>query len=201
MKTSFFALVLAAALSGPAFAQQPAAPNADHGAHHPQTPQAQTGAQPSPAAPSPMQGMGPGMMSGRGQGIMSGMGQGMMSCPMMQGGMMQGGMMGGGMAGMGQGRPGMQMGRSQGDQSVGSLALDAINRRMHREMAMEYTGDVDADFTRNMIAHHQGAIDMAKIVAAFGKDEKIKELAQSIIKAQEDEIRVMQAWLAQRPNK
>lgn len=200
MKTSLFAFVLTAALAAPALAQQPATPGADHGAHHPQTAQAQSGATTSPSAPQPTPGMGPGMMGGRGQGMMQGMGQGMgqgmMNCPMMQGGTMPGGM-----AGMGQGRSGMQMGQTRGDQSVGSLALDAINQRMHREMALEYTGDVDADFTRNMIAHHQGAIDMAKIVAAFGKDEKIKELAQSIIKAQEDEIRVMQAWLAQRPNK
>jgi uncharacterized protein (DUF305 family) len=200
MKSSFIALALAAALSGPAFAQQPAAPNADHGAHHPQAPQAQPGAETNPSSPSRMQGMGSGMghgmMSGSGQGMMSGMGQGMMSCPMMQGGMMRGGM-----AGMGHGRSGMQMGQTRGDQSVGSIALDAINQRMHRDMTMDYTGDLDADFTRNMIAHHQGAIDMAKIVAAFGKDEKIKELAQGIIKAQEDEIRTMQAWLAQRPNK
>ncbi|MFC4171572.1 DUF305 domain-containing protein [Microvirga sp. GCM10011540] len=90
----------------------------------------------------------------------------------------------------------MQMGAPRGDQSVASLAMNAVNERMHREMAMEYTGNVDADFARNMIAHHQGAIDMAKIVAAFGKDAKIRELAQNVIRAQEDEITMMRAWLA-----
>jgi uncharacterized protein (DUF305 family) len=117
--------------------------------------------------------------------MMSGMGQTMMmNCPMMRGNM----------AGMSQGP--MSMGEPRGDQSVASLAMNAVNERMHREMALEYTGNVDADFVRNMIAHHQGAVDMAKIEAAFGKDQKIRELAQNVIKAQEDEIVMMKSWLA-----
>jgi uncharacterized protein (DUF305 family) len=117
------------------------------------------------------------------------MGQGMMNCPMMQGGMA--GMMGQGMAG------GMQMSQPRGDQSLGSLALNAVNQRMHREMMMEYTGNVDADFVRNMIAHHRGAIDMAKVVVAFGKDPKIRQLAEAIIKAQEEEMATMRSWLSE----
>ena len=121
---------------------------------------------------------------------MSGMGQNMMNCPMMQGG--PAGMMGM----MGRQAGSMPMGAPRGDQSVASLAMNAVNERMHREMAMEYTGNVDADFAKNMIAHHQGAIDMAKIVVAFGKDPKIRELAQNVIRAQEDEITMMKSWLA-----
>jgi uncharacterized protein (DUF305 family) len=189
MKSSISALVLAATLSGQALAQQPAPAGTDHGAHHPQAVQGQVTA-PAPGGSAQMQ--MPGMQGGaagqsvqRPGGMMSGMGQGMMNCPMMQGGMV----------GMRQGA--MQTGQPRGDQSVGSLAMNAVNERMHREMAMEYTGNVDADFARNMIAHHQGAIDMAKVVAAFGKDPKIRELAQNIIKAQEDEITTMKAWLAE----
>lgn len=188
MKSSILALVLAAGLSGSALAQQPAPSDADHNAHHPEAAQAQPatpsgGAQVQTGAQArPM----PGMM-GQG-GMMSGMGQTMTNCPMMQGGM----------AGMsGQGMGGMQISQPRGDQSVGSLALNAVNQRMHREMDMDYTGSVDIDFARNMIAHHQGAIDMAKIVVAFGKDPRIRELAQDIIKAQEDEIGTMKSWLAQ----
>jgi uncharacterized protein (DUF305 family) len=203
MKSSILALVLAAVLSGPALAQQASPSDADHNAHHPESTQDQTSAPVvSPQAQmnsqagnrSAPQGQMPGMQGGmmgqggqRPGGMMSGMGQNMMNCPMMQGGM----------AGMmGQGMSTMQTSGPRGDQSVGSLALNAINQRMHSEMMMEYTGNVDADFARNMIAHHQGAIDMAKIVAAFGKDPKIQELAQNIIKAQEDEITVMKSWLA-----
>ena len=150
MKTSLLALVLAASLSGPALAQQSTPSGTDHEAHHPQASQEQSTAPTpsgSPPAPQRMPGMRGGMM-GQG-GMMSGMGQGMMNCPMMQGGMA--GMMSRGAMGA------MQMGTPGGDQGVASLAMNAVNERMHREMAMEYTGNVDADFVRNMIAHHQGA--------------------------------------------
>lgn len=189
MKSPILALVLATGLSMPALAQQATPSDADHNAHHPQAAQAQPSTPPTRSqAPTgaPTRGM-PGMM-GQG-GMMSGMGQNMMmNCPMMQGGMT-------GAAGQGMGS--MQMGQPRGDQSVGSLALHAVNQRMHRDMVMDYTGNVDADFARNMIGHHQGAIDMAKVVAAFGKDPKIRELAQNIIKAQEDEITMMKSWLAE----
>jgi len=196
MKSSILALVLAAGLSVPALAQQTTPSDADHTAHHPeqaQAPtaapmggaQAQTGTMPAPQGG--MSGMQGATMPGgqRPGGMMSGMGQNMMmNCPMMQAGM------------MGRQSGSMQMDGPRGDQGVASLAMNAVNERMHREMAMEYTGNVDADFAKNMIAHHQGAIDMAKVVVAFGKDPKIRELAQNVIKAQEDEIAMMKSWLA-----
>jgi uncharacterized protein (DUF305 family) len=188
MKTSILALVLAASLSGPALSQQDTPSATDHEAHHPQASQGQPTA-PAQLGSTPAQQPMPSMQGGTtgSGGMMSGMGQGMMNCPMMQGGMA--GMMGrGAMAGM-------QMGQPRGNQGVASLAMNAVNERMHREMAMEYTGNVDADFVRNMIAHHQGAVDMAKIEVAFGKDPKIRQLAEAVVKAQEDEIAMMKAWL------
>lgn len=66
---------------------------------------------------------------------------------------------------------------------------------MHKDMAIEMTGDADADFVRSMIPHHQGAIDMAKIELQYGKDPNIRKLAEAVIKAQEAEIADMNAWL------
>jgi uncharacterized protein (DUF305 family) len=72
--------------------------------------------------------------------------------------------------------------------------MDA-NMKMHSGMDIDYTGDADLDFIRGMIAHHQGAIDMARIVLDHGDDPEVKKLAESIIAAQEGEITWMTAWL------
>jgi uncharacterized protein (DUF305 family) len=79
--------------------------------------------------------------------------------------------------------------------SAGSKALVAANAAMHRDMAVEMTGDVDVDFMRTMVPHHQGAVEMAKIVVENGKDPEVRKLAEEIIKAQEAEIAIMEAWL------
>ncbi|CAD6024345.1 DUF305 domain-containing protein [Escherichia coli] len=55
--------------------------------------------------------------------------------------------------------------------------------------------DADEAFVRGMIAHHQGAVDMAKIQLKYGKDAEMRQLAEDIIKAQEQEIKQMQSWL------
>ncbi|UVK43374.1 DUF305 domain-containing protein [Mesorhizobium sp. AR07] len=74
--------------------------------------------------------------------------------------------------------------------------------KMHADMmASQYTGNADADFVRGMIPHHQGAIDMAKVELANGKDPEIRKLAEAVIAAQEAEIKQMQDWLAAHPVK
>jgi uncharacterized protein (DUF305 family) len=70
------------------------------------------------------------------------------------------------------------------------------NDTMHSDMAIAYTGNADVDFVRGMIPHHQGAIDMAKVVLEHGDDPEVRKLAEEIIKAQESEIAWMQEWLA-----
>ena len=82
--------------------------------------------------------------------------------------------------------------------SAATKAYKAANDKMHRDMDIAFTGDADADFLRGMIPHHQGAIDMAKIVLQHGKDPQVRKLAQEIVAAQEGEIAMMKKWLAER---
>ncbi|MGO4452115.1 DUF305 domain-containing protein [Phyllobacterium sp. TAF24] len=87
-----------------------------------------------------------------------------------------------------------------GDQGPSSKAFAEANAKMHKDMAIKFTGEADKDFVRGMIAHHQGAIDMAKVELKYGKDEEIRKLATDIIAAQEGEIKQMKAWLAKHGN-
>ena len=70
---------------------------------------------------------------------------------------------------------------------------------MMEAMPMTFSGAADIDFMRQMRPHHQGAIDMAKVVLAEGEDPQVKA-AQEIIKAQEKEIATIDAWLKAKGN-
>ncbi len=90
------------------------------------------------------------------------------------------------------GSPPGQVGSPPGEESFARLMDQAIVG-MHSSMDVQPTGDPDRDFARMMIAHHQGAIEMARVELQFGHDERLKRLAQEMIVTQTQEIAVMQS--------
>ncbi|MGY6569453.1 MAG: CopM family metallochaperone [Salinarimonas sp.] len=186
MKRNFLALALVAGMatmtSGLAMAQ-----SQDHGRHGHHAQHGQHGrdaAEAAQSAPAPQPGQAMAM-----------------DCPMIQGGMMHGMMRG--MMPMGQMRAQAyaQGGHNHAagadiDMSASSIAFRAVNEAMHHDMDIPMTGDADVDFVRGMIAHHVGAVNMARIVQIFGSNPEIAALAEEIIEAQEAEIAMMRDWLA-----
>ncbi|HUR96928.1 MAG TPA: DUF305 domain-containing protein [Pyrinomonadaceae bacterium] len=57
--------------------------------------------------------------------------------------------------------------------------------------------EFDIEFLKQMIPHHEGAIEMAKDMQKQDAQSELKELAGAIITAQEAEIKQMQGWLGQ----
>lgn len=82
--------------------------------------------------------------------------------------------------------------------SEATKAFRAVNERMHAEMDIAYENDVDIDFVRGMIPHHQGAVEMAKVLLAHSSDPELRALAQEIVDAQEKEIAFMRSYLEKR---
>ena len=81
--------------------------------------------------------------------------------------------------------------------SEASKAFAEAMQKMHREMAIPYVNDVDVDFVRGMIPHHQGAIEQAQTLLKYSKNPRLRLLAGGIIATQKREIKFMKYWLEQ----
>jgi hypothetical protein len=183
---------------------QEAGQSNQHQQHHPAgaqaaTPDQQGGESAVPAIPGQETGAAPQTGSESGMGMM---GSGMMR--MMRGGgpmMMQTPAPGVTIIINMQGTPMMQgpMGAGETDQGPAARAYEEAMDSMRRGMAVTPSGDADVDFARMMIPHHQGAIDMARVELANGKDPALRTMAQDIIKAQEGEIATLKGWLSTHP--
>lgn len=74
---------------------------------------------------------------------------------------------------------------------------EAMMRMMDKMKSMKMTGDADHDFAMMMAEHHQGSIDMSRILVKQGKDEKVKMMAQSILDKQPQEQQQLRAHKGQ----
>jgi len=73
-----------------------------------------------------------------------------------------------------------------------NIGMGKMMSDMH---APGYTGDADIDFLAMMIPHHEGAVDMARLVLQHGNDAVTRKLAEDIIASQMVEIEGMQRRL------
>ena len=87
-------------------------------------------------------------------------------------------------------RHGAEFARFAGEMNVG---MDRMMRDMH---APGYSGDPDVDFLAMMIPHHEGAVEMARLVLVHGRDPATRRLADEIIASQTVEIEAMRRRLS-----
>jgi uncharacterized protein (DUF305 family) len=82
--------------------------------------------------------------------------------------------------------------------NMGGNPADKANMEAMQKMQSDMpkpSGEPDKDFAAMMIPHHQGAIDMALVQLKYGRNEKLRRLAQSIIVEQGQEIAYMRSLL------
>ena len=74
-----------------------------------------------------------------------------------------------------------------------------VNMQPQSSMSLEgKNGDeFDKAFVVTMIAHHQGAIEMAKLAQDNAKHAEIKQLSQGIISTQQKEVDQLKLWQQQ----
>ncbi len=71
----------------------------------------------------------------------------------------------------------------------------AAMKKMDQAMMSAKGSTPDATFARQMIAHHQGAIDMAQIQLRHGNDADAKKIAQKTLDENTKSKAELEAWL------
>ncbi|MFZ1016826.1 MAG: DUF305 domain-containing protein [Candidatus Cybelea sp.] len=75
--------------------------------------------------------------------------------------------------------------------------VNAAMSKMMAGMASAPTGNADKDFVAWMVPHHQGAIDMAQAELLYGRNVKLRRIAEEIIVTQQQEIAAMRLAIGQ----
>ena len=75
-------------------------------------------------------------------------------------------------------------------------ALQTVMVEMDAAMCITPSADADRDFARAMIPHHQGAVEMARLELLYGRDQRLRRLAQGMVVEQSQEIALMRSILA-----
>jgi len=88
----------------------------------------------------------------------------------------------------------MGMDTSENMQNVATDHRTMSMAEMNTQLEGLSGDDYDKAFIEMMIAHHEGAVDMAELSSSRAKHDEIKQLSQGIISAQEKEISEMKQW-------
>jgi uncharacterized protein (DUF305 family) len=86
----------------------------------------------------------------------------------------------------------------KGMDSHNKMAMDeymAEMKKMNSEMMSAMGSTTDVTFARKMLAHHQGAIDMAQIELKHGVDADAKRMAQQTIQENTKGKANLEDWL------
>jgi uncharacterized protein (DUF305 family) len=78
------------------------------------------------------------------------------------------------------------------DTDAGHMGMSM--NQMSDELANRTGDDFDENFVAMMIAHHQGAIDMAQLAEKNAKHQEVRDLSKDVISAQTKEIKNMKQW-------
>lgn len=76
----------------------------------------------------------------------------------------------------------------------GDQAFAASEAEMHEKMAAASGQTLDQAYVAKMIAHHEGAVAMARVALGDSRDPDIRRMAQAVIDTQTREIAEMKAW-------
>ncbi|QND64681.1 DUF305 domain-containing protein [Mesorhizobium loti] len=90
--------------------------------------------------------------------------------------------------------PGMEMSKADMDDAHQAY-MTAMEKMDPAMMEGIKAKDADVAFICGMIAHHQGAIDMAEVELKYGDNADAKKKAQMVIDAQKKEIKDYTKWL------
>jgi uncharacterized protein (DUF305 family) len=101
------------------------------------------------------------------------------------------------MSGVMQGMQGMMANMNDAQKGY----MQAMMKMHGPMMAAHMIKDSDVAFICGMIAHHQGAIDMADVVLKTGDNAEAKKMAEKTKKEQGQEIAEMKEWLQKNAKK
>lgn len=75
-----------------------------------------------------------------------------------------------------------------------TMTMHSMMQSMTAGLTGKTGNDFDAAFLEEMIPHHQGAVEMARMVLVTSKRPELITLANDIIAAQQKEINMMRGW-------